>query len=108
MVPTFTYSFVNFENSKTFNPHKTPPYKTGIITEKLWLRKEFLCSFHLTHSVAAIGKEAEYLIRNHERVSAVGENSPFHKLTKKGIHSSFRSISYQQFYYSYSYSGKLS
>jgi len=84
MVPTFTYSFVGFENSKPFHSRRTPPCKTGRITEKLWLRKEALRSLHPTHSVVAIGKEAKYLILHHEKVSALGENSPFHKLAQKG------------------------
>ncbi len=84
MTPAFTCSVVNLKGSRPFNPYESPPRSMGVIAERLWLRKGALRSLHPTHSVVAIGKEAGYLTCNHEKVSPLGKNSPFHKLGKKG------------------------
>lgn len=63
-----------------FNP-KIDPSQMGKITEAFRLRKEALRSLHPTHSVAAIGPYAEYLLKNHEKSQTpCGKTSPFYKL----------------------------
>jgi len=63
-----------------FDP-KNDPSQTGRITEVFRLRKEALRSLHPTHSVAAIGSQADYLIKEHEKSQTrCGKNSPFYKL----------------------------
>jgi aminoglycoside 3-N-acetyltransferase len=63
-----------------FNP-KNDLSQMGKITEACRLRKEALRSWHPTHSVAAIGPHAEYLLKNHEKSqSPCGGTSPFYKL----------------------------
>jgi len=76
MVPTFTYSSV-------FYPQKSPS-KNGRITETLRLRKDAIRSWHPTHSVAAIGQDAEKLTTDHIKVRAMGKDSPIDRLAKKG------------------------
>lgn len=82
LMPTFTDCTLA-SNNPPFSLHDTPS-RTGLITETFRKRKEALRSYHPTHSVAAIGKEAEYLTSSHNNTSALGINSPFHKLALKG------------------------
>lgn len=76
MMPTFTYSSV-------FYPQESPS-QTGRITETLLLRKDAIRSWHPTHSVAAIGRDAEKLTADHIKVRALGKDSPIDRLAKKG------------------------
>lgn len=63
-----------------FDPHQTPS-AMGSITDRFWQRPGVLRSLHPTHSVAAYGPQAEYLVRDHEqRPNPFGQATPFHKL----------------------------
>lgn len=60
---------------------KNDPSQMGKITEVFRQRKEALRSLHPTHSVAAIGHHAEYLLKDHEKSQTpCGKHSPFLKL----------------------------
>jgi aminoglycoside 3-N-acetyltransferase len=77
MVPTFT------PNCALFDVRRTPS-KTGLITETLRRRPEAVRSWHPTHSVAAIGREAKELTRDHLQFRALGKGSPVDRLAKRG------------------------
>ena len=85
LMPAYPMNGTMLEYAKTdplFNP-KNDLSQMGKITEAFRLRKEALRSLHPTHSVAAIGPHAEYLLKNHEKSQTpCGKTSPFYKLTE--------------------------
>ncbi|NPV53368.1 MAG: AAC(3) family N-acetyltransferase [Firmicutes bacterium] len=83
MVPTFSYSFVGNARAVAFDPVTAPSF-TGLITEVFRKKRGAVRSLHPTHSVAAIGRDAEELVRGHETVAALGAGSPFHRLAEAG------------------------
>lgn len=84
-MPAYPMNGTMLEYAKTdplFDP-KIDPSQMGKITEAFRLRKEALRSLHPTHSVAAIGPHAEYLLKNHEKSQTpCGKTSPFYKLVE--------------------------
>jgi aminoglycoside 3-N-acetyltransferase len=61
---------------------KTP---LGAVSDRLWRRPGAVRSLHPTHSVAAIGKGAEELVKDHEKApTAYAEGTPYYKLTQMG------------------------
>lgn len=57
----------------------------GAIAEALWKRKEAIRSLHPTHSVAAIGKGAAELVKDHEKQpTAYAEGTPYVKIARSG------------------------
>ena len=57
----------------------------GAVSDRLWRRPDAARSLHPTHSVAAIGKGADDLIRGHEKApTAYGEGTPYYELARKG------------------------
>jgi aminoglycoside 3-N-acetyltransferase len=67
-----------------FDP-KASHTSLGIIPDTFWQRKGVLRSYHPTHSVSAFGKDAEYIIKDHENAStAYAEGTPYHKLALLG------------------------
>jgi aminoglycoside 3-N-acetyltransferase len=83
LMPAYPMKGTMLEYAKTdplFDP-KNDASQMGKITEVFRLRKEALRSLHPTHSVAAIGPHAEYLLKNHEKSQTpCGKTSPFYKL----------------------------
>lgn len=65
MVTTFTH------DTAVFDP-RTAPSKTGLIAETLRTRPGALRSWHPTHSVAALGAEAQKLTADHVRAFGIG------------------------------------
>jgi len=66
--------------SEPFDADKTPS-AVGEITEKFRLRENAYRSLHPVHSVAAIGKYAEYITTGHEKCeTGCGVGTPYHKL----------------------------
>ena len=84
VIPTLSFSTVTRENPY-FDRNETPSC-VGYLTEYFRTSVEGVRrSFHATHSCAAWGKHAEYLIADHEKdITPVGKNSPFHKLPLVG------------------------
>lgn len=81
MLPTFNYSM------PLPDPHYDPattPCRTGIIPELGRRRPEAVRSLHPTHSVAAIGPNAEELTRDHLEGRAFGVGSPVDRLASMG------------------------
>jgi len=60
------------------------PSTTGIITETLRHSPGTVRSLHPTHSVAVWGRYARNLARDHHKHEALGVNSPFHRLARRG------------------------
>ncbi|MGC9004588.1 MAG: AAC(3) family N-acetyltransferase [bacterium] len=59
------------------------PTAMGIIPDTFWRMEGVRRSLHPTHSVAAWGKEKEWLIEGHEKCPcSCGKDTPFHKLCK--------------------------
>ena len=82
-VPTFSYCFAGREGSEAYNP-KTTPSQTGMLTDIFFRRPDAVRSLQPTHSVAAIGARAEELVRDHEKMPALGIDTPFHRLAQWG------------------------
>lgn len=80
ILPAFSYETVNYENP-FFDIKKTPSC-VGFLPE--YFRTTYAGtkrSVHATHSCSVIGKNADYLVKNHELdLTPVGENSPISKL----------------------------
>ena len=64
---------------------RTSATPLGAIPDRLWRRPNAFRSLHPTHSVAAIGRGAEELIRDHEKApTAYAEGTPYHTLAING------------------------
>jgi aminoglycoside 3-N-acetyltransferase len=83
LMPAFPLPGTMLDYAKTnplFDPKNTPSCM-GEITEVFRRRKGALRSLFPTHSVAAIGPHAEYLLKDHEKDQVqCGKHSPFFKL----------------------------
>ena len=84
IMPAFSYDTVNYENP-VFDKAKTPSC-VGFLPEYFRTNVAGVVrSLHATHSCCVRGKNAEYLISDHEKdITPVGENSPITKLPKIG------------------------
>ena len=79
VLPTHSWNLMN-RGLRTFNVRETPSC-VGAVTE--WFRKRpgVIRSLHPTHSVAAMGPNAEELTQNHENASTpCGLETPYHRL----------------------------
>jgi aminoglycoside 3-N-acetyltransferase len=81
MVPTLTATALHSpENPPVFDPANSGCW-TGRIPETFRKRPEAIRSLHPTHSVAAIGPDAEELTKDHTHsISPCDEKSPYGKL----------------------------
>ena len=77
MVPAFSSGDPN-----PFDP-RTSPSRVGRITEVFRMRKEVVRSLHPTHSVAAIGRDAIALTKDHDKTSPFGKDSPLDRLVDR-------------------------
>ncbi len=82
-VPTFSYCFVGREGTRPYNP-KTTPSDVGLLTDVFLRRRDAVRSRQPTHSAAAIGAQAQDLVRGHELRTPLGTDTPFHRLAKWG------------------------
>lgn len=86
-VPTLTFTFANLGgdmNRYAFDPKETPS-RVGKITDTLWRRPDAYRSEHPTHSLAAIGRNAEELVKGHgEGASTFDKRGPYGKYVKLG------------------------
>lgn len=78
VVPTLTGNYtLSPANPPTFDPRRSPCW-TGRIPETLRQRPAAVRSLHPTHSVAAIGTQADALVRDHlESLTPCDERSPY-------------------------------
>ena len=80
--PTFTYSFAG--EFPPYHPLRTSS-RIGIVPEFFRFRKGVRRSVHPTHSAAALGSKAEYIIGSHRQTdSPCGRNSSFAGLLEIG------------------------
>lgn len=82
IMPAFSYNTVTYDNP-VFDRKNTPSC-VGFLPEYFRTEVEGVKrSMHATHSCCVIGKNTEYLIKNHELdITPVGENSPITKIPK--------------------------
>ena len=81
-MPTHTYCYPTDENAipPIFDPHETPSL-VGALTDCFWKMDGVLRSLHPTHSVAAIGPLAPFLIAGHELCDTpCGDGTPYKKM----------------------------
>ena len=70
--------------TEPFDADSTPS-AVGLITEKFRLRPDAHRSLHPVHSVAAIGKHAEYITKDHDKCeTGCGEGTPYLKIRDLG------------------------
>ena len=69
------------DSTQPFDPRRSPAV-VGQVSEAFRLRPEAVRSLHPTHSVAAIGAEAQYLAADHDQSEPCGVGSPYVKLAK--------------------------
>ena len=77
MMPTFTHRRFPFHPLRARSA-------SGAITEALRLRPGSFRSRHPTHAICAMGREAERVVRGHERTTAFGADSPLGRLALRG------------------------
>ncbi len=80
IMPAFSYDSVNYENP-VFD-RETTPSCVGFLPEYFRTKvKGVKRSLHASHSCCVLGKNADYLIKDHEKdLTPVGKNSPITKL----------------------------
>lgn len=77
VMPTFTFSWAGHP---PYDP-QTSPSRAGTVTDRFWRRDGVLRSLHPTHSFAAFGKQAEFLLAGHDhKVPPLSKNGPIGKL----------------------------
>lgn len=79
VVPTFT----NASENSPFHPDRTSS-ETGAITEAVRVRDDATRTTHPTHSVAAVGDDAESITASHDPLNPLGIDSPIHKVARYG------------------------
>jgi len=83
LMPALSYESVT-KDQPIFKVKETPSC-VGALTEYFRKREGTFRSLHPTHSIAALGINAEFFIKNHEKDSTpVGPNSPLSKLRDTG------------------------
>jgi aminoglycoside 3-N-acetyltransferase len=82
-VPTHTWATVS-ARQPVFHEQLSPSI-TGRVTESFRLRPSAIRSLHPTHSVAAIGRDAQEFCRGHElRSTPCSRDSPYGRLVARG------------------------
>ncbi|MBI2200709.1 MAG: AAC(3) family N-acetyltransferase, partial [Armatimonadetes bacterium] len=77
LVPTFTFSWIGH---RPYDPARSPS-QVGAVTDRFWRRPGVLRSAHPTHSFAASGPLAGYLLEGHDHTqSALSRRGPIGKL----------------------------
>jgi aminoglycoside 3-N-acetyltransferase len=83
VLPTHTWHTINAENPRFYL--NTSVSCVGLLTELFRKRKGVVRAKHPTHSVAALGKDAEDFIKGYEFCETpCGRNSPWGKLLDRG------------------------
>lgn len=79
VLPTHTWSYINGQNPKFYVDHSS--VCVGILPELFRKREGVIRSLHPTHSVAALGKDAEEFVKgNEQHDTPCARNSPWGKL----------------------------
>ena len=80
LMPSFNHGAAH-----VFNPMTTPT-NNGAIPDAMWRRKDALRSLHPTHSVAAIGSNADWYCAGHLESGIWAQDSPIGRLIHHGGH----------------------
>ena len=83
MVPTFCYCYAGASDHGAYHPEKIKS-RVGMLTDLLFRREDARRSLSPTHSVAAIGAGAAQIVKDHEKRTPLGIDSPFHRLAQAG------------------------
>ena len=85
LMPTHTGNLSCFKQTG-FNPKKTEcKSAVGLIPDTFWRMDNVKRSLHPTHSAAAWGEKADWLLEHHSPFTyAFEENTPFHKISLLG------------------------
>lgn len=78
LAPTFTYSLPGWKGDPF--DIATSRARTGAIPEYIRHHPQAMRSFHPTHSVAALGPDAEAITQDHLRATPLGKTSPFGRM----------------------------
>ncbi|MFH1074873.1 MAG: AAC(3) family N-acetyltransferase [Candidatus Firestonebacteria bacterium] len=82
VMPTHSLNFKNFpKNNGPYNPGRSPS-RVGAITDAFWKLPRVARSLHPSHSDAAWGRGAKELVSGHEKVDAMGTNSPLERFSR--------------------------
>ena len=80
--PAIGFNYDYLKTNPTFDILHTPS-KMGVITEVFRKMKGVKRSFHPTDAVCAIGKQADYLIKDHfNQLTPYNQSSPFYRLVE--------------------------
>lgn len=83
-LPYETSSYEHLRHDPLFDLRRTPS-RMGIVSEVFRRREGVRRSLHPTHPVLALGKDAEWLVRDHEKCGTpCGAGTPFAKLREIG------------------------
>ncbi len=82
MMPTFNHG-APFQKGGPgyYSPRETPTIN-GIVPDTFWRMKGVYRSLNPTHPFAAWGEKAKGYVKNHHKVTTMGEGSPLHLLEK--------------------------
>jgi aminoglycoside 3-N-acetyltransferase len=95
IVPTLTATLAEGDSTRfAFDPSETPS-RVGRITDALWRRPNARRSGHPTHSIAAIGRRAEELVRGHEHTSTFGQDGPYRRYVDWGAKILFLGVDFR-------------
>lgn len=72
------------DETPPYNPITTPTRKMGRIVETFWKYPEVYRSMHPQGSFGAWGKNAQYIVREHDYAEVFGDRSPLGKLYELG------------------------
>ena len=91
VVPTLT--FEGFEKAGRRFDARTQPSESGLVTEKLRLRREARRSLHPLSSAAALGADAESITAHHEDTPC-GPGSPYWEVWRREGHTLFIGVEF--------------
>ena len=82
VMPAHSLNFKKFpKNLGPYNPGRSPSV-VGAISDAFWRIPRVARSMHPTHSVAAWGRGSKELIAGHEKIDAVGTDSPLERFSR--------------------------
>lgn len=82
VMPAHSLNFRNHPEVKGPYDSKSSRSRVGAISDAFWKIPGVFRSMHPTHSDAAWGKGAEYLVNGHEKADTVGVGSPLEKFSR--------------------------
>lgn len=84
MMPTFTYSYVNYSHRTAYDPKTTVGVENGIISETFRMMPDVIRSNNPTYSIAACGRFAQELTFGSQDNAGLGHGSSYETALKLG------------------------